>query len=368
MKTLRVKNYLLKDFFLNLISLGIGTEPEVVVPDDIDWSYLQSLAERHWLTAVALDGIERIPKDMLPQKKDIIQWIGDTVRQESIYAVRQKAADEMALLFNSNGIRTYVLKGAVVAECYPNPTHRMSVDMDCYLMEDKGNEDVWERGNKVMEEHGYKVIRDYYKNSTFILPELSVENHRFFTPFRGNDRLIRLERHLQSLMAADKGEDRFDDSFLYRPPVMVSALFLIEHAYSHFLHEGLTWRHVLDWMLFSRRHHDDLDWTDLEAQIDEFGFRRFYDSYLRMGQYLLGEIDKSELSECDRLMLEDIWSDLDLHETVDGIKGKFSLAGNTWRARWKYRHFSEISMPRALWIQVKGYLFDRHPSLGQEKA
>ena len=37
---------------------------------------------------------------------------------------------------------------------------------------------------------------------------------------------------------------------------MLSALFLIEHAYLHFLHEGLTWRMVLDWQMFCRRHRD----------------------------------------------------------------------------------------------------------------
>ncbi len=65
----------------------------------------------------------------------------------------------------------------------------------------------------------------------------------------------------------------------------------------------------------------------------------------------------------DSLMLKDIWAELDVHETVRGIKGKLALAGNTWRARWKYRHFSNISMIQALWIQVKGFLFEKNPSL-----
>lgn len=144
---------------------------------------------------------------------------------------------------------------------------------------------------------------------------------------------------------------------------MVSALFLIEHAYSHFLHEGLTWRHVMDWMMFSRRHQEDIDWHQLEAWIDEFGFRRFYDSYVRIGRLALGEIEETALTATDLMMLNDVWAPLDVHETVDGLKGKWALVGNTWRARWKYRHFSPISMPHALWIQVKGVLFERKPEL-----
>lgn len=75
-------------------------------------------------------------------------------------------------------------------------------------------------------------------------------------------------------------------------PVMVSALFLIEHAYSHFLYEGLTWRLVLDWMMFSRKHKGEITWRDLGALIDEFGFRKFYESYVMLGRYLLGKSPK----------------------------------------------------------------------------
>ena len=140
---------------------------------------------------------------------------------------------------------------------------------------------------------------------------------------------------------------------------MVSALFLIEHAYSHFLHEGLTWKMVLDWMMFSKKHNAEIKWEELEARIDEFGFRKFYTSYYRLGQYLMGEITDNDLSHQDKRMLEDIWAPLDLHETVKGWRGKLALSGNTWRARWKYRHFTDMSWIRALWIQAKGVLLEK---------
>ena len=112
-------------------------------------------------------------------------------------------------------------------------------------------------------------------------------------------------------------------------------------------------------MLFSRKHKDEIDEKELGTQIDEFGFRRFYDSFVRIGKMFLGEISESDLSKKDKLMLDDIWAPLDLHESVKGWRGKLALAGNTWRARWKYRHFSEISWLRALWIQTKGVLFQK---------
>lgn len=139
-----------------------------------------------------------------------------------------------------------MLKGVVVAECYPKPSCRLSADFDCFLLPSEGDFDACEQGNQLVESIGYEIKRNFYINSTIHLPGLTVENHRFLTPFRGNDRLRQLEQYLQSELRSHKPlpSDFFHQTTLVRPPVVVSALFLIEHAYSHFLHEGLNWRYV----------------------------------------------------------------------------------------------------------------------------
>ena len=358
------------DAFLALVRLGVGyTEAidssVISVLDGVEWKQLKYLADAHGLSAVVLDGIEKCPTnaiEKMPQRVRL-EWIGEVVREENVYTNQQATATDMANAFHNNGIRTYVLKGMVIAECYPNPRHRLSVDMDCYLSAEKDNSEVWALGNNLIKSKGFRVATDFYKNSTFYLPNLVVENHHFLTPFRGNRRLAELERTLQSMIRQDSVMERFKETWLYKPPVMVSALFLIEHAYSHFLHEGLTWRMVLDWMLFSNKHREETDRVKFCTYIDEFGFRKFYDSFLRLGYYLLGEISHDRLTKQDQIMLSDVWSDLDVHETARGIKGKLALAGNTWRARWKYKYFSEISMFYALWIQVRGFLFEKDPKL-----
>ena len=370
------------EIFLQLVRLGIGNvnlndnlndnlnkNPDL--NGGVSWQALENIANEQGLLGVMLDGVERLPRELRPEKKAILQSIGQLIRSEQQYAVQEHAAAEMGLLLHQHGIRTYVLKGAVVAECYPRPEHRRSVDMDCFLVDENVNlnvnldlnAEVWERGNRVVEEAGFEVGRGFYKNSTFHLPGLTVENHRFMTPFRGNARLMRLERRLQAMIAEDAGEDRFEGTWMYRPPVMVSALFLIEHAYSHFLHEGLTWRHVLDWQMFSRRHREEIDWEAFDGLIDEYGFRKFYDSYCRLGRFLVGELAADGLQLTDRRMLADVWAPLDLHESLHGLKAKFQLAGNYWRARWKYRLFTDMSWVRALIEWTLGALFDKEPRL-----
>lgn len=351
----------LEQTFLSLVKLGIGHRR--ALPDVIDWQAIKALADKQGLTAIIVDGIEQLPDTKRPPKELLLQWIGEVMQMEARCDAQNKTAANLGELFHTNGIRTYVLKGAVIAECYPNPKHRLSADMDCFLLPSKGDFDAWSLGNGLVRAQGYEVGDGFYKNSSFYLPGLLVENHRFMTPFRGNKKLRNMEKVLQSIISADEGENRFEGTWLYRPPVMLSALFLIEHAYSHFLHEGLTWRMVLDWMLFSEKHRKEICWPDLDVLIDEFGFRKFYDSFYQLGKYLLGEQSFESLEVKERHMLDDIWAPLDLHETLHGVKAKFQLAGNYWRARWKYKYFTEITWIRALMEWVLGAVFDRNPKL-----
>ena len=352
---------------LSLVRLGLGKDASC--PPVQDWRPIIEAAEPQGMSAVAFDGYAKalasgqvsveMPKAV--NKK----WAASVLNLEESFITREGIASGMALIFAAEGIRTYVLKGFVVSECYPAPHHRVSVDMDCFLVPASGDgSDVWEKGNMLMEKNGFGVSRGFYKNSTFMLPGLTVENHKFLTPFRGNKRLERLEMLLQRMLRSDSGSDKIAGAELYRPPVMVSALFLVEHAFSHFLHEGLTLRHILDWVMFSRRHAADLDWPQFNAFVDEFGFRRFYDAYVHVGEYVMGDRPYDSLTPPEQRMMDSVWEGLDLHETVKGVRGKLNLVGNTLRAGWKYRLFSPISMVRALWIQVKGVVFLRRPRMG----
>lgn len=394
-----------RESFLRLVRIGIGVTDITdisEISDKVDWVHLQDLADEHGLFDIVLDGLKRLPQTSLEDAKMPqllwLEWIGEVLQDENIYKHQQMVAADLASLFHQNAIRMYALKGCVIAECYPKPEHRISADIDCYLTVDslqlkvdgqvnslkivREDFDAWSSGNDLIRAKGFSVDTDFYKNSTFEISDVVVENHQYLTPFRGNNTLKNLEKFLQSMLKDDSlmfsdgssnseaaklmaevDNRKFEGTYLYRPPVMVSALFLIEHAFSHFLHEGLTWSMVLDWMMFSKKHQSEIDWNELNTRIDEFGFRKFYDCYYRLGQYLLGELRAESLEFRDCLMLKDVWAPLDLHETVRGWRGKLALAGNTWRARWKYRHFTNMNWITALWIQVKGFLFIKIPKL-----
>lgn len=358
-----------QEFLLNLIRADVLGTTDFSVPTSLDWSLLIDEANRQNVAVLASDGLQKLfdagVYSVLGDKEERwtkAQWFAKTMQFEQRYAYQLAAARKMRKWFAAEGIQTVVLKGFTVSECYPVPAHRYSADMDCFLIKDGEHFEAYELGNQVIEKRGGEVSRHYYKNSSYDLPGLHVENHKFCTPFRGNKTLKRLEQLLQEMIVAGPWTE-FEDTGLLMPPVLASALFLIEHAYSHFLHEGLNLRHILDWALFKRKHQSDLDWPAFDRYVDEFGFRRFYDAYSHLGDYILGFCEYSPLTAPERRMMDSVWAGLDLHESVRGFAGKIRLVGNTLRAGWKYREFASISMAKALAIQVKGFLFERNPTL-----
>ena len=204
----------IQETFLQLVRLGVETSKDAIIPKDIDWMQLKALAEEQGISSIVLDGIEKLPDNQRPPQVLLLEWIGEVLQGESVYKLQKDVATDIAKLFYKNGIRTYILKGVVVSECYPKPNHRVSVDIDCFLLPDKGDFDAWSLGNDLIRSKRINVNTDFYKNSSFDISGVNIENHQYLTPFRGNARLAALEKLLRSYLGKDNGEDVFEGSHL----------------------------------------------------------------------------------------------------------------------------------------------------------
>jgi len=67
-----------KVIFLSLVRSGIGHETEPIY-NEVNWSEIKALADRQGLSAVVLDGIERLPNENRPSKDIALPWIGEVV-------------------------------------------------------------------------------------------------------------------------------------------------------------------------------------------------------------------------------------------------------------------------------------------------
>ena len=123
-----------KEFFLSLVRLGIGHECDGIPAHQVDWQVIEALAAEQGLSAVVVDGVDKLPLESRPPKPMLLQWIGETLQgYEYRYGQYCKAIAEMASFYNKHGFRMMVLKGYACSLDWPRPDHRPCGDIDIWL-------------------------------------------------------------------------------------------------------------------------------------------------------------------------------------------------------------------------------------------
>ncbi len=363
-----------------LLRSGLHTE----TPDDTerlrtlcaehgpDWPLLYRLSARQGMLAIAWDGVERlvreeaIPPEHQPSRTQKIRWAVNVERIEQTYARQWAAACELAERYAAAGIRTVVLKGFAAAVRYPVPEHRPCGDPDCFLP------GAYEAGNRLAEQFGARVERDFYKHSHIVYKGLMVENHHFCTAIRGSRKAKRLERALQENLA-QMPPTPLNGSHLKLPSPLFNALFLTVHGWGHFLNEGITLRQLCDWAMLLRTDGEAIDWARFRELISgrDRGMYAFAESTLRLAHAIFGTpipdgtAPGKGLREADRRLLRDTLFDRNPVYNTEGSdwQKRFKMVRNMLNDRWKYRCFSETSSLGQLLRTGLAYLLERNPHL-----
>lgn len=232
---------------------------------NVDWADVVNLSMAHGVGAIAFDGVEYLPSDCRPDRSNLMYWLGQTVCQETQYEHNWLVACQLADLWTESEIKAIILKGRSIAQYYPKPNHRYSCDFDVFIQEN------WCKACDLLEAKGINLSREVYKEVEFTLDGVYVECHKYITPLRGNDTLIRFERYLRSLLDCDK-ISYFEGSKLIAPPLMFTVMLYIEHALGDFLHGKLSLKHIVDWILLREQ---NVDWITFTIRCAEFKFDRF---------------------------------------------------------------------------------------------
>ena len=148
---------------------------DALLPTGIDWPALLAMAWRQGVSALVLDGLERLPESQRPPKPLLLQWIGRVAMMEQLYAKHEQCIASLADFYACHGIRMLLLKGVGCSWCWPRPQHRPVGDVDVYLFGQKEEAD-----QLVEQDLGMAVHREYHKHSTFSYHGVEVENHAKF--------------------------------------------------------------------------------------------------------------------------------------------------------------------------------------------
>lgn len=271
--------------FIALVRLGIGHSSERL-PDTIDWKKVRDIADEQGLSAIVLDGIEKLPEQQRPSLDVLLEWIGEIIQNyEARYQQYKNTIAELAGFYNSHGLKMMILKGYACSLDWPKPKHRPCGDIDIWQFGEYKKAD-----ELLAKEKGISIEEDQHHHTIFNWGEFTVENHYDFVNIHAHQSSKELEKVFKELgseanLNLDDNVDNIGKRIqcvevngekVYIPSPNLHALFLLRHAASHFAAEGITLRNVLDWAFFVEKHSCEVDWKWLMPIVDEYHMREFF--------------------------------------------------------------------------------------------
>ena len=210
---------------------------------DADWKVLYVIAKKQALIGVLFYGIRRLPKELAPEQKLLMQWMvmAEQIRKQNIRLFQDSV--KVCQNFENEGFANCILKGQGNALLYPDPYMRTPGDIDIYLT--GGRKRVMQYINKVCPN---QVMR--YHHVDFPVMKTAIEAH--FTPsymfFPVHNR--RMQKWFEEVMGEQcNHRGSLPDGYgeIHVPQVSFNVIYILSHLYRHIFTEGIGLRQLLDY-------------------------------------------------------------------------------------------------------------------------
>ena len=351
------------NLFLQLVRLGIGHQEDVLC-NAVGWNELKALAGRQGLSAILVDGIEKLPEKQRPPKELLLRWIGEVLQSyEYRYKLYRRAIAELADFYVSNGFKMMVLKGYACSLDWAKPEHRPCGDIDIWLFGQQKEADATLRAIR-----NIKIDDSHEHHTVFSWRDFMVENHYDFIDIHHRKSSPELEKIFKELGKDDSHYVEIKDIStgstikVYVPSPNLHALFLLRHMMEHFASTEMTLRQVLDWGFYVNGHTKEIDWDWLESILDKYGMTPAYEIFNAICVEDLGFNSElfpnvQYLPELKERVLNDILSPEFSGDEPKKILPRVIFKYKRWKANeWKHRLCYKESMWSAFWSSVWGHI------------
>lgn len=312
---------------------------------EADWKVLVNLAGRHGVGVICTDAVEHLKGRIKISRMELMSLIA--IRMQAENNIRQKAKTIQSLthLLGTEGVKVLVLKGPALSLLYPDPMLRQFGDIDIYLGDD------YEKGNEILLANGGVNAGMYYRHSEINFHGTMVENHCWLSD-QGIEKTDDLEQIFREYADECLKTGKVGDTIF--PNATFNGLFLAWHASSHFMFDGITLRHVLDWAMFLVHQSKEADIEVIRQTKARFVYGRFADILTALSvDYLKIPLDSvaPELVEdarrCDaalvRRVMDYILEGSVRKHSVNIIVERLELVKHSFRNRWKFSEVYQIS-------------------------
>lgn len=241
--------------FFDFLRFCIGSAKEIPGSlKEVDWKELYAIAKKQALLGVLFYGIQRLPKELAPEQKLLMQWMvmAEMIRKQNIRLFLDSV--KICQNFENEGFANCILKGQGNALLYPDPYMRTPGDIDIYLA--GGRKRVMQYINKVCPN---QVMR--YHHVDFPVMKTAIEVHftpsYMFFPIHNS----RMQKWFKEVMGEQCNHRvSLPDGYgeIHVPQVSFNVIYILSHLYRHIFTEGIGLRQLLDYYFVLLKWHTDL--------------------------------------------------------------------------------------------------------------
>ena len=241
--------------FFDFLRFCIGSAKEIPGSlKEADWKELYAIAQKQALLGVLFYGIRRLPKELAPEQKLLMQWMAmaELIRKQNI----RQFQDSVKICQNleNEGFANCILKGQGNALLYPDPYMRTPGDIDIYLS--GGRRKIMKYVDQVCPN---QVMR--YHHVDFPMMKTAIEVH--FTPSYmffpiHNSRMQKWFGKVMDLQCSNIVTLPDGYGEITVPTTNFNVIYILSHLYRHIFTEGIGLRQLLDYYFVLVKWHTDL--------------------------------------------------------------------------------------------------------------
>lgn len=271
--------------FLAILRAALKGQRPVIyreIPVD-EWHALFRMAGIHNVLPLFFDAVYTLPD--LAKQQALLSAVKQKVRQQVVaQTLRTREFLELNDRLQAVGLRPLVVKGLVCRDLYPQPDHRPSSDEDVLI-----SADGFDLAHRVLMGFG---MTTQLQGDSYEIPyrkdgsSLYVELHRSLFPPE-SDAYGDVGRFFEQV--ADRCVAvQIQGRRVYTLNPTDHLLFLICHAFKHFLHSGFGIRQVCDIALYANAYGKQADWIQILENCRAICAEKFAAALFRIGQNYLG--------------------------------------------------------------------------------
>lgn len=249
--------------------------------EGVDWPAVFALAGQQKLLPIVFEAARKTPAAAenaalfaAVKQQVIAQVLHQTMRASEFSGLYQK--------LRAAGLHPIVVKGQLCSRLYPLKDHRISAEDDLYIPD-----------AEFMACHEQLLANGLTTDTP--ADELPTADEVPYTK-DGSPLYIELHRHLFD--SAEDAHDELNHFFTDINPVEMDGflampshehlLYLILHAYKHFVRSGIGLRQFCDIGLWARAYHGEIDWQRLHEQCESVHAAAFAAAAFRIARDYLG--------------------------------------------------------------------------------